>query len=340
MGKKSVLSTLRFIFFTIIVLVLTFSAVMITVLNMYKPTVKAFIEGKFIGYFSSEQQFDEVYNDLVTEKRNMDQNVKVYLSSEPTFEKCYIRDSVLSDQNIYTSLRAEVKAEFTMYEVAVNGENKMTFTSKDEANKYSENLKKEVAKLNIEIKEEKVAELKEVTSIERAENILKDIVDRNKPVEIPKAVVVAKATTTTKTTSTNATASAAVANAASAQGGVWPTAVRYVSSPYGWRSGSFHTGTDIAGPAGTPIYSYKSGLVTFAGWQTSYGNIIKVDHGNGLSTWYAHCSSFTVSAGTQVSQGQVIAKMGSTGWSTGNHLHFEVRINGVHTNSYNYIAGK
>ncbi len=334
------LKTLKFIFFTIIMLVLIFSAVMVTVLNMYKPTVKAYIDGKFIGYFSSEQQFDEVFNDLVVEQQKIDQGVKVYLSNEPSFEKCYIRDSILASQNVYTSLRAEVKTEFTIYEVAVNGENKMTFMSKDEANKYSENLKKEVSKLTVDIKEEKVAQLKEVTTIERADSILKDIVDRNKPVETPKATVVAKATTTQKTTSTNATASSSIANASASQGGVWPTTSRYVSSYYGWRSTDFHTGTDIAGRNGDPIYAYKSGLVTFSGWQSSYGYIVKIDHGNGMSTWYAHCSSLLVSAGQQVSQGQVISKMGSTGWSTGNHLHFEVRLNGVHTNSLPYISGR
>lgn len=332
------LSTLRFIISTIIILVLIFSAVMVTVLNMYKPTVKAYINEEFIGYFSSEQQFNEVYNELVTEKQNIDPNVKVYLESEPSFEKCYIRDKVLEEQNVYTNLRAETKTEFTIYNVAVDGENKMTFMNKDEANKYCENLKKEVAKLTTEIKEEKTPELKEVTSVERADSILKDIVDRNKPVEVPKAIVT-KAVVA-KSTSTNATASVSVANTASTQGGVWPTTSRYISSPYGWRWGSFHTGTDIAGRNGDPIYAYKSGLITFAGWQTSYGNIVKIDHGNGISTWYAHCSSLLLSAGTQVSQGQLIAKMGSTGYSTGNHLHFEVRINGVHTNSYNYIAGK
>ena len=109
MGKKSVLRTLRFLFFTIISLVLIFSAVLVTVLNTYKPTVKAYIDGKFIGYFSSEQQFDEVYNDLVTEKQNEDSNVKVYLESEPTFETSYTRDSLIANQNVYTNLRAEIK---------------------------------------------------------------------------------------------------------------------------------------------------------------------------------------------------------------------------------------
>lgn len=177
------LGTLRFIFFTILALVLIFSAVLITVLNTYKPTVKAYIDGKFVGYFSSEQQFDEVYNDLVTEKQNIDSNVKVYLESEPTFETSYTRDSLIAKQNVYTNLRSEMKTEYTVYEVAVDGENKMKFDTKDDADRYAENLKAEVSKLNVEVKEEKLEDKGEITTVERADNILKDIVDRNKPVE-------------------------------------------------------------------------------------------------------------------------------------------------------------
>lgn len=121
MGKKGVLSTLRFLFFTVFTLALIFLAVVMTIINTYKPAVRAYINGRFIGYFSNEQQFDEVYNDLVAEKQNIDPNVKVYLESEPVFETSYIRDSLLSEQNIYTNLRAEIKTEFTLYDVAVDG---------------------------------------------------------------------------------------------------------------------------------------------------------------------------------------------------------------------------
>lgn len=334
MEKHSVLRTLRFILFSVLSLVLVFTAVAITVLNTYKPAVKTYLNGKFIGYFSDENQFDEVYNDLVSEKQNIDSNVKVYLESEPSFETSYIRDSLLSEQNVYTNLRAEIKTEYTIYNVAVNNETKMTFTTKDEANKYAEELKSEVSSLNVVINEEKVEELGEITSTDRAESILKDIVDRNKPV-----VRYTAPTYNYYKTETNQTASDEIANAALAQGGIWPTTSHYISSPYGWRWGAFHSGTDIAGRYGDPIYAYKSGLVTYAGWANSYGYIVKIDHGNGFSTWYAHCSQLLVTAGQEVSQGQTIALMGSTGYSTGNHLHFEVRINGVHVNSYPYIAG-
>lgn len=332
MEKKGVLSTLRFILFTVFLIALIFSAVLVTVLNTYKPAVKAYLNGKFIGYFSNEQQFDEVYNDLVTEKQSIDPNVKVYLDYEPTFETSYIKDSIIADQNVYTNLRAEIKTEYTIYNVAVDGETKMTFNTQDDANKYAESLKKEVSKLNTEVKVEKVSELGEMTSIERADSILKDIVDRNKPVETPK-VTVPKASSNIQTAATIGAAQVAATGS-----GVWPTVNRRINCAYMGYAG--HTGIDLGGAVGTAIYAYRSGTVTFAGWGTGYGLHVKVDHGNGMSTLYAHCSQLLVSAGQQVSEGQMIAKIGLTGYTTGPHLHFEVRFNGVPVNPYPYIAGK
>lgn len=282
------------------------------------------------------QQFDEVYNILTEEKKQVDSNVKVYLGSDPSYEKSYVRSSVIDNQNVYTSLRAEIKTEYTIYDVAVNGENKMTFNSEDEANKYASDLKGKVAKLNIQVTTEKVADVGDMTTVERADTILKDIVSRNQPL-IPTNTI---KTNTNKTTNNNS--SSVGVNTAFSNGGIWPTTSRYVSSRYGWRSdiGDFHTGTDIAGKSGDPIYAYKDGVVVFAGWGGSYGNLVKIDHGNGIQTWYAHNSKILVSVGQSVSQGETVSLMGRTGFATGNHLHFEVRLNGAAVDSYKYIVGK
>lgn len=106
----------------------------------------------------------------------------------------------------------------------------------------------------------------------------------------------------------------------------WPTA-GIVSSGFGWRWFRMHTGMDIAGPVGTPVKAAKEGRVTYAGWMGGYGYCIDIDHGNGITTRYGHNSSLQVQVGQYVSRGQVISAMGSTGHSTGPHLHFEVRIN-------------
>ena len=111
-----------------------------------------------------------------------------------------------------------------------------------------------------------------------------------------------------------------------------------VSSNYGYRihpikgTRRMHSGIDIANVTGTPVIASASGVVSFSGWMGGYGNILIISHGNGYQTFYAHLHSLNVKAGQNVTQGQLIAKMGSTGNSTGPHLHFEVRINNQHIN--------
>lgn len=104
-----------------------------------------------------------------------------------------------------------------------------------------------------------------------------------------------------------------------------------ISSPYGfrWNGTDFHPGVDIACDYGTPIRATADGIVTTAGWNSGgYGNMVDINHGNGIVTRYGHASSVVVTAGQQVKRGQIIAYVGSTGFSTGPHVHYEVRING------------
>ena len=116
----------------------------------------------------------------------------------------------------------------------------------------------------------------------------------------------------------------------------WPVSGK-ISSRYGYRHGEFHTGLDIAVPYGTTVKAADGGTVTYAGWKGNYGNLVIITHDNGAQTYYAHNSSLLVSAGTRVYQGQAIAKAGSTGRSTGNHCHFEIRIGGKTVNPLNYL---
>lgn len=116
----------------------------------------------------------------------------------------------------------------------------------------------------------------------------------------------------------------------------WPVKGR-LTSRFGRRWGRMHRGIDIANSKGTPIYAADSGKVTFSGWEGAYGNLVKIDHGGGMVTYYAHMSKRAVSKGNSVSKGQLIGYVGSTGRSTGPHLHFEVRINDVAKNPLNYL---
>ncbi len=124
----------------------------------------------------------------------------------------------------------------------------------------------------------------------------------------------------------------------------WPLEVAgRITSPYGYRQHPilnrqmFHSGVDIAAPTGTSVLAADGGVIVFAGNQGSYGNVVLLDHENGLATVYAHNSYINVSIGDRVVRGQKIAEVGSTGRSTGPHLHFEVRINGETTDPMNYL---
>jgi murein DD-endopeptidase MepM/ murein hydrolase activator NlpD len=138
-----------------------------------------------------------------------------------------------------------------------------------------------------------------------------------------------------------------VINGSSGGGGgtgslIWPVHGP-VTSPFGWRIHpilgykKFHTGIDIGVGYGTPIHAADSGTVIYATWMGGYGNVIIIDHGRGISTLYAHQSSLAVGNGVKVSRGQTIGYVGSTGFSTGPHLHFEVRLNGTPVDPMAYL---
>lgn len=114
---------------------------------------------------------------------------------------------------------------------------------------------------------------------------------------------------------------------------IWPTSARRITQYFGWR----HTGVDIAGPTSNRIFAAASGKVILSGWQRGYGYTVVIDHGNGYQTRYAHSRLLYAETGQHVEQGETIAMVGSTGWSTGPHLHFEVTKNGRRQNPLSFI---
>jgi flagellar hook assembly protein FlgD len=120
----------------------------------------------------------------------------------------------------------------------------------------------------------------------------------------------------------------------------WPLASFVITSPFGQRDGRMHTGADLAAPSGTTIFAANEGVVTFAGTMGGYGKLVIIEHPNGLSTYYAHQSKIVAVQGTIVSRGQSIGYVGTTGNSTGPHLHFEVRVGGIPKNPIPYLPAR
>lgn len=116
----------------------------------------------------------------------------------------------------------------------------------------------------------------------------------------------------------------------------WPI-IGTITSYFGWRSRGYHYGLDIAGETGEPIYAAAPGVVSYAGWKGGYGKAVVIDHDNGCQTLYGHMSRILVDVGQSISRGDTIGRVGSTGHSTGPHVHFEVRKNGTFCNPLTYL---
>jgi murein DD-endopeptidase MepM/ murein hydrolase activator NlpD len=129
----------------------------------------------------------------------------------------------------------------------------------------------------------------------------------------------------------------ATGSAANAPGFIWPVSGP-ITSPFGMRWGTLHPGIDIGVPSGTPVHAAAAGKVVWCGWMSGYGNLVMIDHGGGFATAYGHNTSIAVSCDQEVAQGQVIAYSGCTGFCTGPHVHFEVRVNGTPVDPLGYLG--
>ncbi len=158
------------------------------------------------------------------------------------------------------------------------------------------------------------------------------IVPGGKAVVQQRQVVASRGSTASRGSSSSSSSS----SQGSSLGFNWPLRGT-ITSRFGQRWGKLHAALDIGVPTGTTVKAAASGKVTYAGWATSYGYLVKITHSNGYETRYGHNSQLLVSVGQQVSKGQAIARSGSTGYSTGPHLHFEVRKNGTATNPLNVL---
>jgi len=251
----------------------------------------------------------------------------------PEYQMCLQKKGIAtSDEEIFNKIKETGVTYFRYYTIADDGKEKLSLATFDEAEATIKELKKKESRNS-----------KDLTILEKYEIELPELYTQEKAVAklYEKKVVVVTTTTTKYPTmpSSGFSTSRSTINKKVNLGMSFAKPVTgIVTSRFGARWGSTHTGTDIGAPTGTSIKAAASGTVLFSGWKGTLGKFIVVNHGNGIQTYYAHCSSLLVSVGDTVSAGQVIAKVGSTGRSTGPHLHFEIRLNGSALNPQSYIG--
>lgn len=299
---------------------------------IYKPIYSVTLNGEFVGYSKDKTQLQKKINDYMDKGEG--QNIAfVQIDHLPEYQMCLLKKGIVTnDDEIYEKVKQTGVNYYTYYALVQDEEDKLYVSDFAQAEAVVKQLeeKNSANKASIVLEEKYSTELKEFSTVEDAVAKLY--------VEQPKVVTKTKRIASNVTARGNTRISTST-NVSGARPSLGISLIQPVSgkltSRYGERSSirsSAHTGLDIATSYGTPIKAAASGTVIFAGTKGSYGKLIIVQHGNGVQTYYGHCSSLVATVGQTVSQGQVIAKVGSTGNSTGNHLHLEIRVNG---NSYN-----
>ncbi len=291
----------------------------------YRPVYEVTLQGEKIGTIQNKETFTNLINERIIniEERNI---ANVSLKNELSYSlKLQNRKINTNEEEIIEKIKQDnTTTIYKYYEIALNGEIKTLVDTMEEAESIINQIKEEFTgdelELDLQINEKYTENYNDInlesievasTSVENAAQEIKEEKEREDALAVINDVKIS----------------------------VLPIKGT-ITSRYGASSSirkSTHTGLDIATSSGTPIKATASGTVIFAQYSGSYGNLVKIDHGNGVETWYGHCSKFNTKVGTKVNAGDVIAYVGSTGNSTGPHLHFEIRINGNTVNPQNYV---
>ncbi len=294
------------------------------ILIKYKPTYEVKIQGIKLGYVNSKKSFEEKISKEIVNQigANID---FVVLNVQPEYElKLMSKSQKTNEDEIIAKLKNETSITYKYFAVTLDSQIQSCVNTLEEAKKVVEDIKTEYSdeiELNLQIIEQYTNNLEEINTetIEVAETTLQRTVDLI--IEDNNAVKINGIKLATMPIDSNVNT--------------------IISSRFGEissRRTSAHKGLDIACATGTDIKVMADGIVVFSGYDTTgLGYAIKVDHGNGVQTVYGHCSKLYAKVGQTVASGDVIAAVGSTGNSSGPHLHLEIRIDGVAINPQWYI---
>mgnify|MGYP005785185751 CR=1 FL=1 len=332
MLRKILINTKKSIKLILLIIIASFLFIGI-VAFLYKPTYRVLINGEQVGYTENKSELQSRINDYI--ENGDGQNVAfVQVENLPEYQLCLLKkDIVANDDEIYEKVKSEGTAYYRYYAVLENQEEKAYVSTFADAENIVNTLKSKNS-----------SNIDNITIAEKYETELGDLITADEAVAKLYVEPVKQTVQVAKTSNRSSGSVNTSTNISKGKANLGISLIKPVSGIITSRfaassriRSSAHTGLDIATSSGTPIVAASSGTVTFSGTKGSYGKLVVITHSNGVQTYYGHCSALYVSAGQKVSQGQKIAAVGSTGNSTGPHLHFEIRINGVAYNPQNYL---
>lgn len=329
-------------------IILLATAIIVAIIAIkYKPAYSVTISGETVGYIENKERLEKKINNFINNTEGAIAFIEATIN--PEYNLVLVsRNTETIDSEVYAKIKDTAITTYRTYAITIDGEEKTKVDSEEEAEKIVNQVKdgvQEEVSLDLAIAEKYETELN-VSSSEEALSTLTVIKDE-KVAAYEKAKAEEAARIAAEEAARARAAAGTVNTSLNVSYDVQPIEIAFIqpvsgtiSSRFGARSSirsSVHTGLDIACPLGTPIQAAASGIVTFGAMKGAYGNLIVISHSDSVETYYAHCNSIAVSPGQSVNQGDIIGYVGTTGNSTGPHLHLEVRINGVAQNPQNYL---
>ena len=316
-------SSLKFIFLLIIATILIVGIISL----VYKPMYSVTIDGEFIGYTENKSELQKRINEYL---ENGDGNANlafIDVQSLPEYSLCLIkRENTTSDNEIFERIKNSGTVYYEYYAILDDDEEEFYVSTKEEAEEILDKLKEKKSR-NIDDLAYTQIHSTELKEFEDSETVIDELYEK------PVVIATGYSTYSGAKIVNNSKPSAEVLGI-----GLIKPVSGVITSRFGPRSSGNHTGLDIAAPMGTTIAAAAGGTVVFSGWDTyGLGYAVKISHGNGVETVYGHCSKLYVKKGQKVEAGEAIAAMGSTGNSTGSHLHLEIRVNGARQNPQLYL---
>ena len=305
------------------VIIATIFILLILVIK-YKPAFSVSYQGNVIGYVDNKDEFQKLVNEKILTSN--DEKVAFVSLDNISYFSEFVSRNCVNENFVFDKLKSEAKNYYKVYEVYGSKENDKSvyYNSIEEAQNYIDLINSKYSDVDDEFKINTLYVENEVSedTIKQAKEKLEEslnakVAEINKQKEID-----------SKTINGVYIASVPVSNG-------------HITSRFGSRESirnHTHKGIDIAASYGTNIKAVADGTIEYASYNSGgYGNLVIIDHGNGIKTYYGHCSKLCVSVGQKVNAGDVIAKVGSTGNSTGNHCHFEIRVNSTQIDPQKYV---